>query len=1138
MHAGFEWLLAPNGDPALAPDVINNSWSGDGARTEFLPDVAAVQAAGIIPVFAAGNFGPAYGTISSPASFPHTIAVGASDEADQIPWFSSRGPSALTDETKPLLVAPGTNVLSSKPNGQYARHNGTSMATPHVVGAIALLLAANPNLTPVEISNRLTQTAVPLGETIPNRDSGYGRLDVYAALQNDVTHGVIEGALRHSSIPLPGAMLTITTPDGAQLPFQTDANGRFRAALLPGTYQLNTALFGFYPLGANVTVVANQTNIHNFSLTAKPAGNILGNLRNPNGEPLTGAIKVLNTPLMVQTDENGRFALTLPAGTYQLQAAAGHHRLAQSEVTIRANQTRQQDFSLVPGPDILLVDSGAWLFDSQAGFFEAALEANDYFYDSWPIDDPYNGLPAVDDLAAYDLVIWSAPDDSPGRLEANDVLTSFLSTGGRLLISGQDIGRLDGDTNNLQVWWQRDLGAHYEGQILITETAVSIQGQPDSPYADLNFTLNDGDSANNQTNPDIARPRLGTLTRPNFIYGNGTPAGLQATECAPFRIIYLGFGLEGVTQASDRKAIMGRSLETLQAPASQTGVQWQPEQRDDLVLPGAQTQYILTLQNMSATLTDTFQIQLENNAWPGQTLTPTLTLGPCESGQTAVQINIPPNLAPDQVHTTKITAVSSNNNQVQAQFTLNQKTPGNILLVDDDRFYDREDDYKNTLDKLGLKYDVWETGDSTKGRGSPPANLLQAYPFIIWFTGYDWHDPITPEENAALYTYLEGNGRLFLSSQDFLYYNQNSALARAGLGIVAHRESITPTMIFAEPAQTLPTSLNGPLPLTYAPYQNFSDALMPASDSQPFLWHENGLAGTARANISGSRAVFWGIPFEALPASSRADGLESVLGWLSDLGDSTLVVDQRVTQPAEARTFTLTLKNNSPSRMNHTFMTTTLPLELAVIPGSISKFVEYDPAAHLLRWDGKIQAGETKTFSFQAVLQGSSPAGARLDTHMTIAYARHGLTFTRSAPIWVQAPDLSLSTLTAVSHTDQSIQFVTYTLSLHNTGLSSSDGVTAVLRLPDMLNILTPTLQTSSGTLNLGEQRLIWQAALAANKYITASVVTTRTIQADGWLQATAVIDDGVTTPLIRSHTQFLAPYQSLFPIIFTGKSN
>jgi subtilisin family serine protease len=80
-----------------------------------------------------------------PAAYPDVLSVGAVDRESRVAPFSSRGP-APDGSVKPDLVAPGVNVLSAKPGGGYSADSGTSMATPHVAGVVALMWSANPAL--------------------------------------------------------------------------------------------------------------------------------------------------------------------------------------------------------------------------------------------------------------------------------------------------------------------------------------------------------------------------------------------------------------------------------------------------------------------------------------------------------------------------------------------------------------------------------------------------------------------------------------------------------------------------------------------------------------------------------------------------------------------------------------------------------------------------------------------------------------------------------------------------------------------------------------------------------------------------------------------------------------------------------
>jgi serine protease AprX len=207
----FQWFIAPtdlnneNPDPSKSPSVINNSWGcppieGCNASNWHILDeaVEASRLAGIVVVASAGNSGSSCGSVSSPpAIFEGTFSVGATAINDTIVGFSSRGPVTVDSSfrIKPNVSAPGLNVVSARPGGQYGSSLGTSMASPHVAGTVALMISANPILDgEVElIEDIIEQTAVPKttdqqcgevpGSEVPNNTYGYGRIDALAAVE-------------------------------------------------------------------------------------------------------------------------------------------------------------------------------------------------------------------------------------------------------------------------------------------------------------------------------------------------------------------------------------------------------------------------------------------------------------------------------------------------------------------------------------------------------------------------------------------------------------------------------------------------------------------------------------------------------------------------------------------------------------------------------------------------------------------------------------------------------------------------------------------------------------------------------------------------------------------------------------------
>ena len=206
----FEWFLAPtdldgkNPKPSLAPDVINNSW-GCPDKEGCNPSnwqvmqrvVSTLKAAGIFIVVSAGNDGPNCKSVNSPAAFfKESFSVGAHSVTGNIAGFSSRGGSIFdTLLIKPDITAPGVNVRSIVRTGGYANFSGTSMAGPHVAGAVALILSAVPALKGrVEIVEDILRRSAMSTKAekicsgidtlaVPNNTFGYGRLDILNALK-------------------------------------------------------------------------------------------------------------------------------------------------------------------------------------------------------------------------------------------------------------------------------------------------------------------------------------------------------------------------------------------------------------------------------------------------------------------------------------------------------------------------------------------------------------------------------------------------------------------------------------------------------------------------------------------------------------------------------------------------------------------------------------------------------------------------------------------------------------------------------------------------------------------------------------------------------------------------------------------
>lgn len=188
----MQWVVDPDGKPETDDGamIVSNSWGGSAPSASQDPkDNALCQVVdswvklGVAPVFAAGNSGPGAKTVGLPGGCPAALTVGASDADDKIADFSSRGPAVWKTGSfpKPDIVAPGVKIKSSMPGGKYAELSGTSMATPHVAGVVALMYQLQPKITAEQLLNVLRTSAAKIGQD-PNT-FGAGRIDAFKAAQ-------------------------------------------------------------------------------------------------------------------------------------------------------------------------------------------------------------------------------------------------------------------------------------------------------------------------------------------------------------------------------------------------------------------------------------------------------------------------------------------------------------------------------------------------------------------------------------------------------------------------------------------------------------------------------------------------------------------------------------------------------------------------------------------------------------------------------------------------------------------------------------------------------------------------------------------------------------------------------------------
>lgn len=259
IHASFQWIAGQT------VNVVCNSWgSSDVTSLEYWDDCLNWRSLGIYPVFAVHNYGPNPGTAGTPGNFPIVHGIGATDSLDNIAGFSGRGPAPDQvpwnepanwarpdwDLIKPDVSAPGVDIRSAAPGGGYALMSGTSMATPHVTGGVAVCLQKNSSIDYITLYNIILDEAdePSQGAPYPNNDYGWGRMNLYAALN------AVPPPVPHHNI----RARYFSAPEPRELEFSTiQPGGVFRNS---GTFDENdipvTCLIQF---GGSTVYTSNRT---------------------------------------------------------------------------------------------------------------------------------------------------------------------------------------------------------------------------------------------------------------------------------------------------------------------------------------------------------------------------------------------------------------------------------------------------------------------------------------------------------------------------------------------------------------------------------------------------------------------------------------------------------------------------------------------------------------------------------------------------------------------------------------------------------------------------------------------------------------------------------------------------------------
>ncbi|MGW4643633.1 S8 family peptidase [Sphaerisporangium sp. NPDC004334] len=361
--AGMEWAARDQHAKIISMSLGAGASDGTDPMSVAVNELSAET--GALFVIAAGNDGPGEFTVATPAAADAALAVGAVDASDALADFSSRGPRPGDRGLKPELTAPGVGILAARSQyategeGYYQTMSGTSMATPHVAGAAALLAAQHPGWSGQRLKDALVSTTKPTPDH-SIAQAGSGRLDIAATTAatvfatgsafagfhaypapagatsaKEITYtntgdapvtldlttrltGAPAAAYTLSAsrvtVPAGGAAAVTVTAHLDQVPGDTTVSGTVEAADASGAVRARTMIG-----------VAKEGERHQLTLTAKDRA----------GRPLSGEVILtaehLFAPLWL--DETGTLDLRVPAATYtlwmtaDLEGAHGPHSL-------------------------------------------------------------------------------------------------------------------------------------------------------------------------------------------------------------------------------------------------------------------------------------------------------------------------------------------------------------------------------------------------------------------------------------------------------------------------------------------------------------------------------------------------------------------------------------------------------------------------------------------------------------------------------------------------------------------------------------------------------------------------------------------------------------------------------------------
>jgi uncharacterized repeat protein (TIGR01451 family) len=393
---------------------------------------------------------------------------------------------------------------------------------------------------------------------------------------------------------------------------------------------------------------------------------------------------------------------------------------------------------------------------------------------------------------------------------------------------------------------------------------------------------------------------------------------------------------------------------------------------------------------------------------------------------------------------------------------------------------------------------------------------------VLWFSAYDWYQPLTPEEEGRLAAYLNGGGHLYYNGQDYLFDSGGpNEFARTYLGVDDYTEDFTSTVVVGDVESPVGSYL-GPFEVVY-PYNNYSDALTPTTTARvAFVGQEgqpNTLTNAGPVPLGGGpswRTTFFAFNPDGLDSMAKARLMQRITGWLSWLGGSTISADKAIARDTDTLTYTLVLRNDGWDDVATAHFTSMFTSDLVPIPGSISGGASWDASQSAFVWSGPLEHGKSLTFTYQADVAGPLPTGHVVSHTVWMGYDSHSIRFDRIAITPINLPSFSQSAFSVTPTSGEIGSVLTYTLQVHNTG--TTDGLaTTTNPLPSSLALIPNSLQASGGITHTDGRTITWTIPVAVGDSAALTYAAVITEVPPGFLLVNrAILDDdlGAILPL------------------------